>query len=123
MDSMILDFNKASKGLTRADIVEVETKLGFPFPESFTKHYLKYNGGRPSKTYFYSKKSDTEIDIQTFLPIKYRYSECEQIKTVEERHMFFKGISELMSEYLPFANDYGGNPICINVKTGKVYIV
>lgn len=116
-------FSKASKVLTKADIEEAETKLGFSFPESFIEHYLKYNGGEPSKTYFYSEESGIEIDIQIFAPIKYRYSECDQLKTVEEKYAFFKGISELMSEYLPFANDYGGNPICVNVKTGKVYIV
>lgn len=120
---MILNFNNASKELTRADIAEVESKLGLPFPESFTEHYLKYNGGKPSKTYFYSEESGTEIDIQIFEPIKYRYSEYDQLKTVEEKYTYFKGISELMSEYLPFANDYGGNPLCVNVKTGKVYIV
>ena len=116
-------FSKASKVLTKADIEEAETKLGFSFPESFIAHYLKYNGGEPSKTYFYSEESGIEIDIQIFAPIKYRYSEYDQLKTVEEKYAFFKGISELMSEYLPFANDYGGNPICVNVKTGKVYIV
>ena len=121
--SMILNFSKASKALTRTDIAEVETKLGLQFPQSLTEHYLKYNGGKPSKTYFYSEESGIEIDIQIFAPIKYRYSECDQLKTVEEKYTFFKGISELMSEYLPFANDYGGNPICVNVKTGKVYIV
>lgn len=97
--------------------------MGFSFPESFIEHYLEYNGGIPSKTYFYSVESATEIDIQIFAPIKYRYSECDQLKTIEEKYTFFKGISELMSEYLPFANDYGGNPICFNVKTGKVYIL
>ena len=120
---MILNFSNTSKELTRTDIAEVETKLGLPFPENFTEHYLKYNGGKPSKTYFYSEESDIEIDIQIFAPLKYRYSERDQLKTVEEKYTFFKGISELMSEYLPFANDYGGNPICVNVKNGKVFIV
>ena len=120
---MMLNFSKASKELTRTDIAEVETKLGFPFPENFTAHYLKYNGGKPSRTYFYSEESGIEIDIQNFAPIKYRYSEYDQLKTVEEKYTFFKGILEMMSDYLPFANDYGGNPICVNVKTGKVYIV
>ena len=116
-------FSKASIVLTKADIAETETKLGFSFPESFTRHYLEYNGGIPSKTYFYSEESGTEIDIQIFAPIKYRYSENDQLKTVEEKYVFFKKISELMSEYLPFANDHGGNPICVNVRNGKVYIV
>ena len=120
---MMLHLNRSSKELTRADIAEIEAKLGFPFPESFIKHYLRYNGGEPSKTYFYSEESDTEIEVQSFAPIKYRYLESSKTETVEEKFILFKRISGLMSEYLPFANDYGGNPVCVNVKTGKVYIV
>ena len=119
----MLHFNKPSKKLTRADIAEVEAKLGFSFPESLKKHYLRYNGGASSKTYFYSEESDTEIEVQSFAPIKYRYHECDKVETVEEKYMLFKRVSELMSDYLPFANDYGGNLVCVNVKTGKVYIV
>ena len=119
----MLHFNKPSKKLTRADITEVEAKLGFPFPESLIKHYLRYNGGAPSKTYFYSEESDTEIEVQSFAPIKYRYHECDKITTVEEKYMHFQQLSRFMFDYLPFANDYGGNPVCVHVKTGKVYIV
>jgi hypothetical protein len=28
-----------------------------------------------------------------------------------------------MTSYFPFANDYGANPICINLEDGGVYIV
>ena len=116
-------FSKTSRVLTKADIAEVETRLGLSFPESFTRHYLKHNGGIPSKTYFYSEESDTEIEIQIFAPIQYKYSEYDRLNTVEELYILFERRSEMMSDYLPFAKDYGGNPICVNVKTGEVYIV
>lgn len=115
-------FSKTSRVLTRADIAEAETRLGLSFPESFTRHYLKHNGGIPSKTYFYSEESDTEIEVQIFAPIQYKYSEYDQLNTVEELYILFERRSEMMSDYLPFANDHGGNPICVNVKTGEVYI-
>jgi len=35
----------------------------------------------------------------------------------------FKGKSPLMASYFPFANDYGANPICVNLKGGGVYII
>lgn len=28
-----------------------------------------------------------------------------------------------MTSYFPFANDYGANPICVNLEDGGVYIV
>ena len=28
-----------------------------------------------------------------------------------------------MASYFPFANDYGANPICVNLEDGGVYIV
>ena len=28
-----------------------------------------------------------------------------------------------MTSYFPFANDYGANPICVNLEDGEVYIV
>ena len=40
-------FSKTSRVLTKADIAEAETRLGLSFPESFTRHYLKHNGGIP----------------------------------------------------------------------------
>lgn len=114
-------FKRTSKALTKADIEEVEAKLGFPFPQGFVRHYLEYNGGRPEGNHYNSEESDIEVGVQVFAPIKYH--EDPRLKTVEEKYAFFKEKSEMMADYLPFANDYGGNPICVNVKTGEVSIV
>ena len=35
----------------------------------------------------------------------------------------FKGKSPMMTAYFPFANDYGANPICVNLEDGGDYIV
>ena len=31
----------------------------------------------------------------------------------------FKGKSPLMASYFPLANDYGANPICVNLEDGE----
>lgn len=114
-------FKEVSKALTRADIAEIEVNLGFAFPEDFVERYLAYNGGIPAKPFFYSEEEDIEIEVQVFLPLKYRYCDIP-IRTAEEKYLLFKGKSSLMTAYFPFANDYGANPICVNLKDGGVYI-
>ena len=66
-------FEEVGKALTRADIAEIEVNLGLAFPEDFVEHYLSYNGGRPTKPFFYSEEEDIETEVQVFLPLKYRY--------------------------------------------------
>lgn len=115
-------FEKMSKALTREDIAEIETNLGFAFPEDLVEHYLSYNGGIPTKPFFHFEEDDIETEIQVFLPLKHRYCDIP-IGTAEEKYLLFKGKSSLMTSYFPFANDYGANPICVNLEKGGVYIV
>ncbi|EOS24600.1 hypothetical protein C806_02114 [Lachnospiraceae bacterium 3-1] len=115
-------FEKMSKALTREDIKEIEVNLGLAFPGDFVEHYLSYNGGIPAKPFFYCEEEDMETEIQVFLPLKYRYCDIP-IGTAEEKYLLFKGKFPLMATYFPFANDYGANPICVNLEDGGVYIV
>lgn len=115
-------FEKVSKTLTRQDIAEIEVNLGLAFPEDFVEHYLTYNGGVPTKQFFYSEEEDIETAVQVFLPLKYQNCDIS-IRTAEEKYLLFKEKSPLMTPYFPFANDYGANPICINLANGNVYIV
>lgn len=115
-------FRDTSKPITLTDIKGVESELGIRLPDSFIEHYLAYNGGIPLKPFFYSEKTDIETEIQIFLPLKYKFSDID-MKTIEEKYIFFKKKSKLMADYMPFANDYGSNQICMNLKDGKIYIV
>ncbi len=115
-------FGNMSRPLTREDIETMESELGITLPDSFVEHYLAYNGGIPSRPYFYSEDEDVETEIQLFSPIKYGF-ENRNLRTVEQKYVLFKEKSALMSRYLPFANDYGSNQICINLDSGEVYIV
>lgn len=119
---VLLLFSNISKSLTREDIETMESELGITLPDSFIDHYLVYNGGIPSKPYFYSEEEDAETAIQIFSPIKYGFKDLD-LRTVEQKYVLFKEKSNVMCRYLPFANDYGSNQICINLDNGKVYIV
>lgn len=119
---VLMLFSNTSRPITKTEIKAIELELGITLPNSFIEHYLVYNGGIPSKSFFYSEKTDIETEIQIFSPIKYKFSNID-IKTVEEKYVFFKKKSMLMSSYLPFANDHGSNQICINLDNNKVYIV
>ncbi len=115
-------FKKMGKSLTRADIEEIEVNLGLTFPENFVECYPSYNGIVPAKPFFYSETEDIETEVQVFLPLKNQCCDIP-IKTAEEKYLLFKKKSPLMTSYFPFANDYGANPICINLENGKVYIM
>ncbi len=115
-------FDNTSRLLTREEIGAIESELGITLPDSFVEHYLAFNGGIPSKPYFYSEEEDVETGIQIFSPIKYCFDNLN-LKTVEQKYVFFKEKSKLMCRYLPFANDYGSNQICMNLDNGKIYIV
>ena len=113
-------FSKTQKTITREEIDEIEKSLGITLPQELLEHYLKYNGGVPEKPCFYSEESDVEIEIQSFSPLKYSN---DDLRTLEEKYVLFKEKSDLMTRYLPFANDYGANRICIGLENGKIYVV
>lgn len=115
-------FSNTSIPITKVEIETIGLELGITFPNSFIEHYMINNGGIPSEPFFYSEKTDTETEIQIFSPIKYNFSNID-IRTVEEKYELFKNKSTLMSGYLPFANDYGSNQICIHLDSGEIYIV
>ena len=115
-------FDKMSQAISKEEINLIESELNIVMPAKFVEHYLMFNGGIPTNPFFYSEESGTEIEIQRFSPIKY-LDEGIRITTLEDKYLLFKQKSKLMSEYLPFANDYGANQICINLINGKIYIV
>lgn len=115
-------FDHISQDITKSEIELIEQEVGIKFPKSFIEHYVRNNGGVPENPYFYSADSDIEIEVQLFLPLKYKSLDLN-IETIEHKYMLFNQKSELMKMYMPFANDYGANPICININNGVIYIV
>ena len=116
-----MKLNKAGKPITKEEMEQVAKELGIKIPDDLVGYYLAYNGGVPSRPYFYSEGTGVEIEVQNFLPFKYKRGESG--RTVEEKYLLFKQKSSLMADYLPFANDYGANPICMNLSSGGIYVV
>jgi len=118
-------FDRTHVPITKDDIDHIdhiESKLNIILPEMLVRHYLEINGGSPEKSYFYSEESDKETHIQLFSPFKY-VNPGMRIKTIEDRYELYKQKASIMTDYLPFANDFGANPICVNLKTGEVCII
>ena len=113
-------FLETAKKLTNSDIHEIEKKINIKLPKQLVKHYMKFNGGIPDKTFFYSDISDIETRVHTFLPMKYK---DEIGYTLEDGYIDFKRRKVIPENYLPFAHDAGGNPFCVNLKNGQVVII
>jgi len=113
-------FSGTSKVLLMEDIIEIESKLNVKLPKQLVNHYLKYNGGIPEKSFFYSEEADIEISVSTFLPIKY---DNGLNPTLERNYLFFKDNGIIPQEYVPFALDWGGNLCCINLSSGQIVVI
>lgn len=113
-------FVETSKKLSYNDINEVETKLNIVLPKQLVRHYMKYNGGIPEKSFLYSYISDIETSVHTFLPIKY---EDEVGYTLEDMYVHFTSKNIFPKKYLPFACDAGGNLFCIDMENEKIVII
>ena len=69
---MELSFSDCEKKLSKNDIKLVQQDLNISLPDSFTSHYLKFNGGTPSKSIWIDKKGEfDENEVRDFLSILY----------------------------------------------------
>ena len=46
--------------VTDSDLRDIEVAYNIAFPDSFRKHYLMYNGGRPEKNIFIDKGGEKQ---------------------------------------------------------------
>lgn len=115
---MFLDL---SKKIFPSDIGDIENKLGFKLPKKLVQHYFNFNGGTTDKPLFYSEISDVEIYISAFYPIKYFNTNDEQ--TLEDTYLSYRNNEIFPSNFLPFAFDWGGNQICINLDNDNIVVI
>lgn len=113
-------FIKTSNAITKNDINEIEKKLNIVLPKQLAQHYMKYNGGVPEKKFLYSRISDIETAVHTFLPMKYKN---EVGYTLEDMYLNFTSKNIIPRKYLPFACDAGSNLFCINLENEKIVII
>ncbi|MGF6439160.1 SMI1/KNR4 family protein [Kosakonia cowanii] len=100
--------------LTPEDLVEVEKKFNWKFPKAFKEFYFRYNGGDLADEY-----ADNHFLLSGFIPFKYGSASIE--RTYKDLVDDFPALKE----FVPFADDQGGNCFLISMRKmdyGKVYI-
>ncbi len=106
-----MKFKNTEKKITQEDLNLFLLEKDLTLPNSYKSYILKNNGGKPEKEFI------SGIKIHYFHPIKYgKYS-------LEEVLIDFKDV--LPKGFFPFADDGGGNPLCISTNEedfGKIYI-
>lgn len=116
-------FNNCSKSLNIEDFTDLQKKINQIIPDDLIKLYSIYNGGEiEDDRYIYiNKKTDMEIGIHTFFPIKYKRNKDDT--SIEERYDFFINQKKIVPHnYIPFGMDDGGFPFCINTDDNKIYM-
>lgn len=68
----------------------------------------------------YSRISDIETSVNTFLSMKYKN---EVGYTLEDMYLHFTNKNIIPRKYLPFACDAGSNLFCINLENEKIVIL
>jgi len=111
----------SSKQLTDLDIHEFEKKFHVRLPQDYREFMLKSNGGRPTDDWGFDfieagSSVHTSSVICDFLALN-----ADSGKTYDDLGKTYKMLVEerqIPPEVLPFANDPGGNYICISTAKG-----
>ncbi|MDR1451398.1 MAG: SMI1/KNR4 family protein [Helicobacteraceae bacterium] len=118
----MVEFIKTEAKITENKIVELETKLGYSFPEEYRTHLLKYNGGKckPNVFSFIENNKETKSSIDWFLAIY--EGKYDNLKLYMDMYIFEE--KRLPDYFIPIAHDSGGNLVCISCsenENGFVY--
>ena len=110
--------------VTEEDLKEIERTYNFIFPESFKKHYLMYNGGRPERNMVINKEDENNL-----IPFTYFYAikRDEGEKGTDLKKMLKTNFDEdsIFPKWLVrFADDGVGGEYCWSLKKeeyGAIY--
>lgn len=110
--------------VTEEDLKEIERTYNFIFPESFKKHYLMYNGGRPERNMVINKEDENNL-----IPFTYFYAikRDEGEKGTDLKKMLKTNFDEdsIFPKWLVrFADDGMGGEYCWSLKKeeyGAIY--
>ncbi|WP_323756668.1 SMI1/KNR4 family protein [Roseivirga sp.] len=115
----MLNFFDQEQQLTNQQIGQIEKELSFKFPQEFRSHLLNYNGGRcdPNVFKFQENGKPAYSSIDWFLSVydgEYdNFKKYYTIYKIDEKR--------LPSNIVPIAHDPGGNLICLEIDTGRVF--
>ncbi len=115
----MVTFKGTHHSLTSAEIAQVEANLGFRLPDEFYKHYLRYNGGRPTPGCF--KKDGEWYCVEDFFPLNEKIAG----NSFEEIYRVVLLTPEFPGNFVPFASDDGGNCYVFSARNddfGTIYL-
>ena len=97
-----------SKKICIDDLVELERKYNFRFPDDFKSFYLQYNGGKPKRREVYLQDEDWEssTSFHGFYTIKSRLE--KKLEDIYE-DWWIRGL-------IPFGYDEGGEDFCFSTR-------
>lgn len=111
----------SARMLSPEDWLEFEKRMNFKIPASMKSFYLKNNGGMPNLNFFLPQNEDMdEVEINTFLPIKYP---LKGVQTIEDTCQSLWDRNMISKNMLPFAIDSGNNLYAIHKKTLCIYYI
>ena len=108
------NFIDVEKSLTEYDLKEFEKKFNIMMPQTIKNHYLKYNGGYPEKTVFYSEEDDIEYTINYFFSIG-----CNGGMKIEEILPLLRDENVFPNWLVPLADDIGGDLFTYSIRNGE----
>ena len=117
-----LVFERSAPNLTREDIAQAEEAMNITLPPQFVEHYLRHNGGVPSKSYVLNDDTEEYIEVSVFSPLHYKLQNSDG-STIEETYNDFKKRRIIPEDYLPFARDWGGNLFCIHLDNQQIVYI
>ena len=101
--------------VNNADLIAIERRFGFSFPDTVRMHYLAFNGGRPVKNLF--QKDGEYFQIQEFLPIKHGRAGCRFEDAYQDLVI---DTPEFPKYLMPIAVDPGGDYYCVSMRPRDV---
>lgn len=121
----MVDLVYVEQSLTEEEFRDFENRFNAKIPDSFRDHYMHNNGGLTDEVEMETGKWG--LPVNGFLPIKYG------TLTIEEIVEYYGNISPNNKkfgswrkfEFIPFANDPGGNVIFVSLREidyGSIYI-
>ena len=112
-------FTDTKKEISLNDILNLEKRVDFTLPESYKNHLLKFNGGRCEPNIFSFNENGviTESDVYYF----YAIHEGEYDNLEVDFNDFKIEEKRLPNSFFTIAHDSGGNLICMDAISEKVY--
>jgi len=112
----MINIKNSGSVISEIDISAVEKALNIKFPSAYREFLLKFNGGRPQPNHFVilNNPSDTHGILEYFFGIN-----APDYSDIIKQHSIYA--NRIPKNLFPIATDPGGNLICIDLVTNKIF--